>query len=87
MPAKSRTAQRAKRTVSSAYARNKFGELLKEVAKGTVITVQRYNTPVAIISPPPRPEKRVPKFGAVKGIKIFDPNWADPMQKKNSMRS
>lgn len=79
MSSKSKTVQHRKQVVTSAYAQNNFGELLKEVGKGTIVTVQRYNTPVAIISPPPRAEKRVPKFGTGKDIKILDPNWAAPM--------
>jgi antitoxin (DNA-binding transcriptional repressor) of toxin-antitoxin stability system len=79
MAAKHKTVPQQGRVVSSAYAQTNFGEILKEVAKGNIVTVQRYNTPVAIISPPSPPEKRVPKFGTGKGIKILDPNWADPM--------
>jgi antitoxin (DNA-binding transcriptional repressor) of toxin-antitoxin stability system len=66
-------------TVSSAYAKTNFGELLKAVQSGAVVTIQRYKKPVAILSPPPRPERRRPQFGTVKGIKILDPNWAAPM--------
>jgi antitoxin (DNA-binding transcriptional repressor) of toxin-antitoxin stability system len=78
MARKHQTAQQG-RVVSSAYAQNNFAELLKEVGKGKTVTVQRYNKPVAIIAPPPRPERRRPQFGTVSGIKIYDPNWAAPM--------
>jgi prevent-host-death family protein len=69
-------------TVSSAYAKTNLGELLKAVQRGQVVTIERYNKPVAILSPPAPPERRVPKFGTVKGAKILDPRWADPITEK-----
>lgn len=79
MGAKQKKANPRTATVSSAYAQTNFGELLKEVKKGCTVTIQRYKKPVAVLSPPPRPERDRPQFGMVKGIKIVDPNWADPM--------
>lgn len=65
--------------VSAAYAKANLGELLKTVQRGQVVTIERYNKPVAILSPPLPPERRVPKFGTVRGAKILDPHWAEPM--------
>jgi len=66
-------------TVSAAYAKTNFGELLKEIKKGHVVTIERYNKPVAVLSPPPQIQHRRPQFGMVKGIKILDSDCAAPM--------
>ena len=79
MSAKQKRANPRTTTVSSAYAQTNFGELLKEVKKGCTVTIQRYKKPVAVLSPPPHLERGQPQFGMVRGIKVIDPNWADPM--------
>jgi prevent-host-death family protein len=37
--------------VSAAYAKSKFGDLLKAVERGETVTIERYNRPVAKLSP------------------------------------
>ena len=68
------------KTVSAAYARANFPELLDRVAKGDRVTISRYNRPVADLVPTVQAQRPVPKFGTGKGkVKIIDPKWADPL--------
>lgn len=68
------------KTVSSAYARSNFADILRAVEDGETVTITRHNKPIATVSPSKPAEKPVPKFGTLKGKAwIIDPHWADPM--------
>lgn len=62
--------------VSAAYAKLKFADLLKAVERGETVTIERYNRPIAKLSPAKEevPIKR--EFGFLKGlVEIVDPDW------------
>lgn len=65
--------------VSAAYARAHLPELLDAASRGQRITIARHKKPVAELGPSPEAERRAPILGGVKGIKILDPRWAEPM--------
>lgn len=61
--------------MTAADARARFAELLKAVEHGEVVTIERYNRPVAKLVPA---EQEAPKlmFGAFNGlVEIIDPDW------------
>lgn len=67
-------------TVSLAYARTNLPKLVKDAEKGKTIIISRYRKPVAVISPVPREEKPMRKFGTGKGkVHLIDPHVFDPM--------
>jgi prevent-host-death family protein len=62
--------------VSAAYAKSKFGDLLKAVERGETVTIERYNRPVAKLSPAEEQTGAGLKFGFLKDvITILDPDW------------
>jgi prevent-host-death family protein len=62
--------------VSAAYAKSKFGDLLKAVERGETVTIERYNRPVAKLSPAQEKAPTRFKFGFLKGlIEVLDPDW------------
>jgi len=66
--------------VTAAYAKANLPELLRAVAKGSSITISRYNRPVADLVPSQEATKPAPKFGTLKGkIRLVDPHCFDPM--------
>lgn len=69
------TVQASPSVVSAAYAKLKFADLLKAVERGETVTIQRYNKPIAKLSPAEEaPIKR--EFGFLKGlVEIVDPDW------------
>jgi len=58
-------------TVSVTEAKNKLTQLLKRVEKGERVTIERHGHIIAEIVKPP--EKKVPKFGTLKGILHMPP--------------
>lgn len=66
--------------VKVAYALKNFQELLGRVALGESVMIYRYNTPVAILTAPPRNTQPTRRFGTLKGkAVIVDPAWSAPM--------
>ena len=62
--------------VSAAQAKLRFADLLKAVERGETVTIERYNRPVAKLSPVQEENPPDLKFGFLKGvIKILDPEW------------
>jgi antitoxin (DNA-binding transcriptional repressor) of toxin-antitoxin stability system len=66
--------------VKVAYALQNFQELLARVAMGESVMICRYNTPVAVLSAPPKDSQPARRFGTLKGkAAIVDPNCFAPM--------
>jgi antitoxin (DNA-binding transcriptional repressor) of toxin-antitoxin stability system len=66
--------------VNVAYLRENLPRLLKDVERGKTVVVSRYRKPIAVISPVPREEKPMRRFGTGKGrVRIIDPHAFDPM--------
>jgi len=65
--------------VNAAYARAHLPKLLDAASRGERITIARHKKPVAELGPSPKAHRPLPILGGVKGIKILDPRWADPM--------
>ena len=62
--------------VSAAQAKSKFADLLKAVERGETVTIQRYNRPIAKLTPVQEESPAEFKFGFLKGVvTILDPNW------------
>ena len=62
--------------VSAAYAKLKFADLLKAVERGETVTIQRYNKPVAKLSPAREEIYTDRKLGFLKGlVEVVDPDW------------
>lgn len=70
------------KTVTAAYARAHLPELLNAASRGERITIARHRKAVAELGPSPKAQRPVPILGGVKGIKILDPHWSDPMTEK-----
>jgi prevent-host-death family protein len=68
--------------VSAAYAKLKFADLLKAVERGQTVTIERYNRPVAKLSPVQDELRPDFKFGFLKDvIKIVDPDWEKKLKR------
>lgn len=70
------------KTVTAAYARAHLTKLLDAASRGERTTIARHRRPVAELGPSRQGRRPVPVLGSVKGIKIFDPHWADAMTEK-----
>ncbi len=67
------------KSVTAAYARAHLPKLLDAASSGEAITITRHKKPVAQLGPSPQAQRPVPILGGVKGIRVIDPHWADPM--------
>jgi len=67
------------KTVTAAYARAHLPELLNAASQGERITIARHRKPVAELGPSREAHPPTRVLGGVKGIKVFDRHWADPM--------
>ena len=67
------------KVVSAAYARAHLPKLLDAASRGERITIARHKKPIAELGPSPKAQRPMPILGGVKGIRILDPRWADPM--------
>jgi antitoxin (DNA-binding transcriptional repressor) of toxin-antitoxin stability system len=65
--------------VTAAYARAHLPKLLDAASRGERITIARHKKPVAELGPSPEAQHPVPILGGVKGIRVLDPRWAEPM--------
>jgi antitoxin (DNA-binding transcriptional repressor) of toxin-antitoxin stability system len=60
-------------------ARKNFSKLIRAAERGGIVTICRRGVPVADLRATTAARKR-PKLGTLRGkIKIFDPNWWQPM--------
>ncbi len=64
--------------VSVAEAKNHLSELLRSVEEGEQVTITRNGKPVAQLVAAP-PERRVVKFGTMRGKIQLKPGWDDPI--------
>ena len=64
--------------VSVADAKNHLSELLRSVAEGERVVITRNGKPVAQLVPLP-PERRVVRFGTMRGKIHLKPGWDDPI--------
>ena len=64
--------------VSVADAKNHLSELLRSVAEGERVVITRNGKPVAQLVPPPL-DKRVVRFGTMRGQIHLKPGWDDPI--------
>jgi antitoxin (DNA-binding transcriptional repressor) of toxin-antitoxin stability system len=67
------------RIVTAAYARAHLPKLLDAASRGERITIARHKKPVTELGPSPEARRPVPILGGVKGIRVVDPRWAEPM--------
>lgn len=67
-------------TVNVTEAKNRLTELLKEVEKGTAVTIERHGKPIARIVRPEDAVRPEPKFGTLGRYRdlVIDPDWAKP---------
>jgi antitoxin (DNA-binding transcriptional repressor) of toxin-antitoxin stability system len=67
-------------SVTSAYARAHFSELLKAVEDGQTVVITRHDKAIAELSPSRSSLKAGPRFGTLKGkVKLLDPHALDAM--------
>jgi prevent-host-death family protein len=64
--------------VSVAEAKNHLSELLRSMEEGEQVVITRNGKPVAQLVPPP-PERRIVKFGTMRGKIHLKPGWDDPI--------
>lgn len=64
--------------VSIAAAKNRLPELIRAVEGGEQVVITRHGRPVAQITPPPMPRRRVRLGGMKDRIKLL-PGWNDPI--------
>ncbi len=64
--------------VSVAEAKNHLSELLRSVEEGEQVIITRNGKPVAQLVAAP-PERRVVKFGTMRGKIQLKPGWDDPI--------
>ena len=69
----------AMKMVSAAFARAHLPKLLDAASRGERITIARHKKPVAELGPSRKAHRPAPILGGVKGIRVLDPRWADPM--------
>jgi antitoxin (DNA-binding transcriptional repressor) of toxin-antitoxin stability system len=70
------------RIVSATYARAHLPKLLDAASRGERITIARHKKPIAELGPSPKAQRPMPILGGVKGIRIVDRRWAEPMTKQ-----
>jgi prevent-host-death family protein len=64
--------------ISVAEAKNHFSELLRSVTEGEKVVITRNGKPVAQLVPPPL-DKRVVRFGTLRGRIRLKPGWDRPI--------
>jgi len=64
--------------VSIAEAKNRLPELVRAVEEGESVVITRHGKPVAQITPPPPPRRKVRFDGMKERIKLL-PGWDDPI--------
>ena len=64
--------------VSTAEAKNRLPELIRNMEAGERVLITRHGRPVAQIAPPP-PRTRKIRFGGWEGRIGFLPGWDDPI--------
>jgi len=65
--------------IKSAHAGARFPKLLDASSRGERTTIARRRQSVPELDPAVNSNKRLPVLGAVKGIRIRDAKWAEPM--------
>ena len=63
--------------VNVAEAKNKLTQLIRKAEKGEPVTICRHGKAVVKLVPA-EPERKPRIFGANRGGKIIDPDWAKP---------
>ncbi|MGH9638908.1 MAG: type II toxin-antitoxin system Phd/YefM family antitoxin [Bryobacteraceae bacterium] len=65
--------------VSIAEAKERLPDLIQAVEGGENVILTRDGKPVAQISPPPEPKKRVVRFDTMRGRIHLKPGWDRPL--------
>jgi prevent-host-death family protein len=74
--------------VTAAYAKANLPELLKAVENGEIVTISRYNKPIADLVPSKKAVPAAPRFGTGKGkVKILRPDWDKPIATKAELEA
>lgn len=65
--------------ISVAEAKNRLSELIRRVREGERVVITSHGKPVALLAPPP-PERRVVRYGMMKGRIHISPGALDPIE-------
>jgi prevent-host-death family protein len=65
--------------INVAEAKNRLSELIRLVREGEKVVITSHGKPVALLTPPP-PERRVVRYGVMKGRIHISPGALDPIE-------
>jgi prevent-host-death family protein len=71
--------------INVAEAKNRLSELIRRVREGEKVVITSHGKPVALLTPPP-PERRVVRYGMMKGRIHISPGALDPIEEDAFLR-
>jgi prevent-host-death family protein len=71
--------------ISVAEAKNRLSELIRRVREGENVVITSHGKPVALLTPPP-PERRVVRYGVMKGRIHISAGALDPIEEDAFLR-
>lgn len=71
--------------INVAEAKNRLSELIRRVREGETVVITSHGKPVALLNPPP-PERRIVRYGAMRGRIHISPGALDPIEEDAFLR-